>query len=378
MMINLTNKQNEGLKIALNRYKQGEKYTCIAGYAGTGKSTLVQYIIKELNINSWEVEYCCYTGKAALVLSQKGCPAQTAHRLLYRSKELPDGTFIHKPRLYPENPDLKIVVVDEVSMLEKEMWAILMSWNVHVICLGDPEQLPPLHEHNGILDSPHIFLTEIVRQALDNEIIKLSMDIREGKYIPYVLNGKDVSIIPKSHVNESLLLNNIDQVICGKNVTRYNLNKFMRESIYGDKYQDLPLHNDKIICLKNYCEFGLVNGEIGNIINPKLHKGVKLIPNGYLSAGFTTDYSQYEKLKMDPNIYKGLESSITPQMRLKLDKCERPLEFDYGYAITCHKSQGSQWDNVAVFDEWLGDKDFHRRWLYTAVTRAVKNLIIFK
>ena len=182
-MITLTNKQNQGLKIALNRYKNDEKYTCIAGYAGTGKSTLVQYIIKELNLKPWEVEYCCYTGKAALVLSQKGCPAQTAHRLCYKSRELPDGTYIHYPRLAPENENLKVVVVDEVSMLEKEMWEILTSWNIHIICLGDPEQLPPLHEPNNILDNPHIFLDEIVRQAKESEIIRLSMNIREGKDI---------------------------------------------------------------------------------------------------------------------------------------------------------------------------------------------------
>ena len=87
--IRLTTKQTEGLKIAIKRYKSREPYTCIAGFAGTGKSTLVQYIIKELHIPDYLIAYVAYTGKASLVLQQKGCPgATTAHRLLYYSKEL--------------------------------------------------------------------------------------------------------------------------------------------------------------------------------------------------------------------------------------------------------------------------------------------------
>ena len=72
----LTDKQNKGLKIAISRYKNKEKYTCISGFAGTGKSTLVQYIIKELNIPEKYIAYVAYTGRAALVLKNKGCPGQ--------------------------------------------------------------------------------------------------------------------------------------------------------------------------------------------------------------------------------------------------------------------------------------------------------------
>ena len=378
MAIKLNEDQKKGLKLAVKRYYEGKKYTCIAGYAGTGKSTLVQHIIKEIFPNPIDrlekVSYCCYTGKASLVLSQKGCPATTAHRLVYKSRELPNGTFIHYPRSYPENEDLKIIVIDEISMLEKEMWEIMLSWGIYIICLGDPEQLPPLHESNGILDKPHIFLTEIMRQEEGSEIIDFSMLVREGKNLPYKYNGKEVSIISKKDLTQDLLLS-VDQVICGKNITRRNLNAFMRKAIHKDKYLESPLNNDKIICLKNYCEFDLVNGEIGNIIKPKIIKD-KYIKNGIIEAGFETGYSSYHKLRMDKQLFEIGESCIDENIRRELEKCNRPLEFDYGYAITCHKAQGSQWDSILIYDEYLGDKENHRKWLYTGITRACKKVII--
>ena len=94
----LTKKQEEGLDIAVSRYKRKEPYTCIAGYAGTGKSTLVKFIVSALDIDPNLVCYVAFTGKAALVLKEKGCPnAMTAHKLLYQSYPRNDGTFYHKP-----------------------------------------------------------------------------------------------------------------------------------------------------------------------------------------------------------------------------------------------------------------------------------------
>lgn len=134
----LTRKQEEGLKIAVERYHNNEPYTCIAGYAGTGKSTLVKFIISALNVYPEDVCYVAYTGKAAKVLAEKGCPnAMTAHRLLYKSIPRDDGTFYHKIKR-PLDYRYKLIVVDEISMLPKEMWDLLLSHNIYVICLGDP------------------------------------------------------------------------------------------------------------------------------------------------------------------------------------------------------------------------------------------------
>ena len=134
----LTNKQELGLKIAVARYKEGKPWTCIAGYAGTGKSTLVKFIVAALDIDKEDICYVAYTGKAAKVLRDKGCDnAMTAHRLLYQSVPRNDGTFYHKIKR-PLDHCYKLIIVDEISMLPKEMWDLLLSHKIHVICLGDP------------------------------------------------------------------------------------------------------------------------------------------------------------------------------------------------------------------------------------------------
>ena len=123
MSITLTNKQEQGLREAVERYKRGEKYTVISGYAGSGKSTLVKFIISALGVDpETQVAYVAFTGKAAAVLSQKGCHnATTAHKLLYKAKPMPNGSYKFIPRDILEK-DYRLVVVDEISMLPKDLW----------------------------------------------------------------------------------------------------------------------------------------------------------------------------------------------------------------------------------------------------------------
>lgn len=200
----LTKKQEEGLKIAVSRYRDREPWTCISGYAGSGKSTLIKFIIAALDVNPEEdVCYVAFTGKAANVLSQKGCSnAITAHKLLYKAKPMPNGTYKFIPKDIFDNP-YKIIVVDEVSMLPKPMWDLLLSHKVYVLATGDPGQLPPIDKEsdNHVLDHPHVFLDEIMRQAQDSEIIRLSMWIREGKPLSaFPCENAQVQIYDKSQV----------------------------------------------------------------------------------------------------------------------------------------------------------------------------------
>ena len=197
-MITLTSKQEQGIRIAKERYRAGEKFTCIAGYAGTGKSTLVKFLISELGIPQEDIAYACFTGKAALVLQQKGQAAMTLHKLLYNSFKRPDGTFSHIPKDELDK-DYKLIVIDEVSMCPANIWQQALKHNVHIIALGDPFQLPPIGEDNGILAEPHVFLDEVMRQALESDIIKLSMDIRAGKPLQ-LMDGNDVKVISKDQV----------------------------------------------------------------------------------------------------------------------------------------------------------------------------------
>ena len=151
--------------------------------AGTGKTTLVQYIIEALNIPKDKVAYIAYTGRAALVLKNKGCEnAITAHKLLYHAKEKPDGTYEFKPKRRLDM-DYNLIVLDEASMLPNDMWELLLTHRIHVLALGDIGQLPAIEGDSGILERPHAVLNEVVRQALESPIIRLSMDIRSGKWL---------------------------------------------------------------------------------------------------------------------------------------------------------------------------------------------------
>lgn len=267
----LTAKQEEGLRVALKRYKAREKYTCISGYAGSGKSTLVNFIVAALDIHPDDVCYIAFTGKAATVLKQKGCSnAITAHKLLFYSKQTKEGRFIHTPRKSLEY-NYRLIVVDEVSMLPKSMWELLLSHHTHVLALGDPGQLPPVNpdEYNGVLDNPHVFLDEIMRQAQNSEIIRLSMHVREGNPLSsFKCEGAQVQIFPKDALTTSMLTW-ADQVLCATNETRNILNQTIR-AIKG--FPEEPCEGDKLISLSNHWEFlsndetwALTNGCIGTL-----------------------------------------------------------------------------------------------------------------
>lgn len=380
----LTIKQEQGLKIAIERYRHNEPYTVIAGYAGTGKSTLIKFIISALDIDPERVAYIAYTGKAAQVLRNKGNPgAMTAHRLLYKSIQRADGTFIHIPR-DSLNSDCDIVVVDEVSMLPKAMWDLLLSHKVYVIACGDPGQLPPIGEENGILESPHIFLDEIMRQAEESEIIRLSANIRAGKAIkPF--KGTEINIVRANDLCDGMMTW-ADQVICGKNATRHNLNDHYRYMLWGEDVKD-PIIGDKVICLKNnwdkITETGdaLVNGTIGTIGALNIYPDIRLNPRCIID--FTPEsFDETEKrdqvfrgLLMDWKLITTKELTVNKENFRMFPKWLRPEQFDYGYCITCHKSQGSEYDKVLVVEEVLKATD-HARWLYTACTRAAKKLTL--
>ena len=390
----LTNKQELGLKIAVERYKNHEAWTCIAGYAGTGKSTLVKFIVQALNIDPDYVCYIAYTGKAAKVLRDKGCSnAMTAHRLLYQSFPRADGTFYHKIKR-PLDWPYKLIIVDEISMLPKEIWELLLSHNIHVICLGDPFQLPPIGEDNQVLYNPHIFLDEIMRQAQESEIIRLTMDIRDGKSLtPY--KGKEIQIIdPKDIVGG--MYGWADQIIVAKNLTRRNINSQMRHMLFGVD-NEVPVEGDKIICLRNawetVTEAGdvLVNGTIGTINNIRYNKNHSFLKPQMTADFVSDDYTDFDievspfdvyfrDLNIDYKLLTTGEPIVTEKNFRRFPKQFRPLTFDYGYCITCWKAQGSEYPKVLVFEENFPKKNSldHLKYLYTAATRASEKLVIVR
>ena len=391
-MVTLTNKQEQGLRIAVERYKAHEPWTCIAGYAGTGKSTLVKFIIAALNVAPENVAYVTFTGKAASVLRHKGCPnAMTAHKLLYYSKRLPNGKFVFTPRTSLEG-EYKVIVVDEISMLPKELWELLLRHKVYIIACGDPFQLPPINKNadNHVLDTPHIFLDEIMRQAEESEIIRLTMNIREGKPIQYQ-RGNEVQVVSPDDV-VSGMYDWADQIICATNKKRLDINTYMRAAAGRG---ELPEDGDKIIACRNCWDIidttgenALVNGTIGYLNG--LTFGTQEYPiYGFptvpvIRTGLRTDDGGFDEIMLDQQALMTGKKFLTPEQEYQIYrraslKGLEPIEFNYGYAITCHRAQGSEWEKVLVFEESFPfDKEEHARWLYTACTRPSEKLVLVR
>ena len=391
----LTEDQEKGLKIILDRYKLGYKYVTICGYAGTGKSTLIKFAIEALGVPKDKIAYATFTGKAAEVLRKKGNEgACTLHKLLYDHFPKPGGGFIRKPKT---SIGYKIVVVDEISMAPKSMIEMLLKHDCFCIFVGDNFQLPMIDKNEGhdYLENRHIFLSQVMRQAAESEIIQISMKIRNGEPIDF-MKGKEVIIIPKSELVEGHLTW-ADQILCGTNATRENINRQMRE-IYG--FSGLPQDGEKMICLRNYwddcADNGdvLVNGTTGILRNP--FETFRMIPN-YIPIGnhrmdvvqgdfVTSDGSTFNSVEMDKKLLiDGVKCITDGKILFRLGKLKNkigdivPREFAFGYAITTHKAQGSEWDKVLVIEEKFPfSKEEHARWLYTAVTRASEKLVLVR
>lgn len=357
----LTQKQQEGLDICLERYKKRERFSVIAGYAGTGKTTLVKFLVAALesqfNIKPGEdICYAAYTGKACQVLQKKGNkPACTLHKLLWDFKPIGEKKF-RRIRVFPL--EYKIIIVDECSMIDAEILEELASHKeCHFIFLGDPGQLPPVNKNNSqgqtgydLLQTPHIFLDEVMRQAQESEIIKLSMNIREGKPIDFY-KGNEIQVIKRDELTTGHLLW-ADQIICGTNATRISLNNQVRQLMnFGEEPQD----GDRVICLRNAWDIisskgePLVNGSIGfldksysNFIKPPYCSSIPVI-RGNIKIG-NDDIEIYNDLILDKKSIIEGEYGVDWKTYSYMKKSKNlqdlvPLEFTYGYAITCHKSQ---------------------------------------
>lgn len=386
----LTRSQEEAVKICKTKYSNKDPYTIILGYAGSGKSTLIPVVVDALGLHpERDVAYIAYTGKAALVMANKGCyNAQTAHRLLYHSVLQPNGSFKHIPK--KDIGRYRLIIVDEVSMLPKDMWELLLSHHIPVIAFGDPGQLPPVKaQDNGMMDKPDCFLSEIVRQAQENEIIRLSMDVREFKPLS-LYKGHQVQIIDPEEVIPGMYIW-ADQIICAKNATRRTLNQETRQLLYD--VEDLePVEGDKLICLNNYWEDvnpigdALVNGTTGSISfirkfdTTKFHPAMKvdMLPDGF-DINYPLGDPYYTDVLIDYQLLTTGVPTVNENNWKKFQGDIRPREFDYGYAITAHKSQGSEYNKVLVFEEnFPFVQEEHMRWLYTAITRAKSKLVVVR
>ena len=332
------------------------------GYAGTGKTTLVKHIAEGVD---GKVLFAAFTGKAACVMRSKGCySASTIHSLIYRARE--SGEETPSFELWNDAPasKAKLIIIDECSMVDAELARDLMSFGVPLLVLGDPAQLPPISGGGFFTDAePDAMLTEVHRQAQDDPIVRLSMEIRAGNPLTQGQYG-ETQVVRRDALDPKRVLD-ADQVLVGRNVTRRAYNARLRERRgFADA---LPMAGDKLVCLRNNRRKGLFNGGLWMVKErPKPRRQIirmHLKPDEDLGERLI-------KVSVRPECFTGAIEEFDWPQRKAYD------EFDFGYVLTVHKAQGSQWDDVVLFDESGAFPDNRDRWLYTGVTRAAKRLTI--
>jgi len=399
--ITLTDKQNNALKKAVDwyRYDNDQRIFTIAGVAGAGKSTLIRFIIEELNLANTQVAYCAYTGMAAGVLTKKGNPATTIHRLIYDiipvEDELGKMSFMFTLKKALEE-GLKLIVVDEVSMVTEERLEEIGKFGIKIIATGDNAQLPPVAgKMNSLLENPDVFLDEPLRQALDNPIIYVANEVRQGRRVQYGTYGDRVQVINKDSLTREMFLL-ADQILACRNNTVNGLNTFYRTNILNVRSR-MPEIGEKVICLKNNWTLAevendvpqfLVNGLIGRVMDtPKMYQKSKTFDFDFKPEYFDKEMFEQVRADMlyftdgirnDNEIYDSYdEYSRVLFFRKKLEKNAQIQinKFNYAYAITVYKSQGNEFDNVLYVDEFIR-KDLYYKQFYTAATRAKERLII--
>ncbi len=359
--------QQDGALVAISewhraaRKRRGPPVFRLFGYAGTGKTTLARHIAEDI---SGDVLFAAFTGKAAAVMRERGCgDAQTLHSLIYRSKDQKseEPTFVLNRQSDVKKAEL--VIVDECSMVDAELGEDLLSFGVPVLVLGDPAQLPPVKGGGFFTEhEPDIMLTEVHRQAENDPIIRLSMLAREGEPLPLGEYG-ETRVIRRDAIDAPQILA-ADQVLVGRNETRRKYNARIRQLLsHADA---LPEKEEKLVCLRNNRQKGLLNGSTWT---------VKLV--GERSGDFVhmrvapeEGFGPTVKVVVPRAFFDGIGEEVPWEIRRHVE------EFDYGYALTVHKAQGSQWDSVVLFDESFAFREHRARWLYTAVTRAAKRLTV--
>ena len=340
------------------------------GYAGTGKTTLARHFAEGVDGN---VLFAAFTGKAAQVLRSKGASkASTIHSLIYRPKgeeEVEDeetGVKNVAPTFSLNRKstvsDAKLIIIDECSMVDEALGRDLLSFGTPVLVLGDPGQLPPVSGGGFFTEhEPDFMLEEVHRQARDNPIVDLAQQVREGRSIMIGDYGSQARVISKSDITKDLVLD-ADQVLVGTNRTRRRYNERLRE--LKNFEGPMPQAGDKLVCLRNDTAKGLLNGSLWKVTSAA--RTVKQSMNLLIKAEDEGIERYSAKVKVLKAVFETPEAEIPWQLRRRHD------DFDYGYALTVHKAQGSQWDSVVLFDESYAFREHSQRWLYTGITRAAE------
>jgi len=403
--------QESAISSVLDWYntQQRKPYLTLGGYAGTGKTTVVAEIRERLPVTV-RIAYCAYTGKAVSVLRNK----LLGKKCIYKDDSISTiHSLIYKPIMqgdeivgWAKEPliECDLIIVDESSMVSKDIFEDLLSYGKPILCIGDHGQLPPVSNDDfNLMSNPEIRLEKIHRFDSSDEspLLKLSVMAREEGEIPYGEYGDGVL---KIHPNDPKLTNFVKLMgdfsnsfcICGFNESRVKMNKKFRAWLGKPEN---PAVGDRIICLKNNkkaTDLPIFNGMTGTItykFSDSRYYDIKCKFDGEndLYSGLI-DREQFNNIKLcKPKFYyktdiigwkkqNSVGDFFTVNNNISRSKEKIYLDnFDYAYAVTCHKSQGSEMENVMVIEQrcsyWC-EGDMWRRWLYTAVTRSRKHLLL--
>lgn len=405
MTIELSSDQEIVYSGMVDWFHQPTKLLTVGGYAGTGKSTLLGKLIRE---ERGRLRTACvaYTGKAANILQQKlgslgeGVEIRTIHRLAYRPYENEDGDVRFK-RLDKTGQIFDRFIVDEASMVSDYMFDDLAGFGIPILAIGDHGQLPPVSGSGSLMADPHLRLEKIHRQAESSPIIRVAHMIRENGAIPNPMPG-GVRVYDREPYFKRELRASIETgadlfdtvVLTYTNETRRNYNSFVRKVRWGEERAEAgPIPGDVVICLRNDHNAGIFNGMRGVIervetkSNSIYHRlAVRFPDDGFVWTGLALA-KQFDRKRSYANMDELRKSHehVSPNPFAGASKFnDLPCAFfDYGYAMTVHKSQGSQFRTVHLILEFnpssSGDPEMMslwQRWAYTGVTRAVENLSI--
>lgn len=356
----------------------------------THNTTLIRYFIERVGLELTDVAFVAYMGKAAMQMARNGLPAQTIHSLIYNCVRVPmydkDGymvvdsrgkpkmklDFVLKERLFS---DIKLIIVDEASMVNKEIGEDLLSFGIPVIALGDLNQLPPVFGNPFFLNNPRFRLTKVMRQKEGDPIVYLAHKVLDDEPLEIGVFGKSV-VMDKSSL-DLYQLTKADVVLTCTNRLRHDINSFFREEVHDFKKLQFPYVGEKVICRKNNWEKSidkiiyLTNGMSGTIdyVDRESFDGKSI------KIDFKPDFTHKTFKNLSVNYKQLFESPGSEESNKFVIGTEK---FEFAYAITVHTSQGSQYPNVVFMREtqMAHDKEFFKKLQYTAITRASEQITI--
>jgi exodeoxyribonuclease-5 len=373
------------------------------GYAGTGKTTLVSVLAKAFDPQR-KIAFCALSGRAASVLRGKLLDigirtgegtdhyCGTIHGLLYRAKTDRNGRIVGWMR-NPSVQEYATIILDEASMVSEGVYKDLASEGVPILAVGDHGQLSPVEGRRdfGLMLKPQLTLTKIHRQAEGSPIIKLSQTIREtGGFSASVADKESIWVAGKSHLKTAInhlakepAEHLLDRAfLCYRNATRSQVNNLFRAARFGGSPPENPQQGELAICLKNSKNEGVYNGYRGVVTKTFKLQGEHHFKGSvdFPSENLTMNGARFSRWQWGyPKTFSGFdemhEYGFSPS---KWDQVGHL--FDFGYCLTVHKAQGSQFSRVFIVVERPGpvDDDTFRRWLYTAVTRAEERVFLFQ